>query len=692
MRRFFLGSALVTLCALPFTLESVEAGADDAPSQVRTIARGVAAGGIATDAAGRVYFTANNRIYRVSSGFEAAPDGRTAADSVPELVAGSGERGSLGDGGPAILAQLDLLIATSSGGTAANGNLSTDAFGNLFLADTLNHTVRRVDAESQLISSVAGQWATGTAEVATSRDPLRPALVALDVSGSVYIAGNSGLSRLDPSGAFTHIANVTNPVALAVSREGEFIAISVRGGEMIVVFERSDPEQYRPAFTWPATLETGIGSTAAGTGPFISAENGSVPNPRSDSFSGLAFDAVGNIYAAEKNANVVERLDFKTFGHVTIAGRGRVGYSGDGGPPLAAEFNAPGALVIDRDGNLFVADIGNLAIREVTHAATQGVTLTPNTFTFPNEPIGGSSVPEAFTLTNNSSAQVTGISIDFAGGSTPTDFTQSSTCATTLDASSSCMISVVFSPQAAGNRSAALHVADSDPSSPQTAALAGFADDYELALQSGNTDTLTIVQGSTANYNLAVVPDNTFSGTVTIQCPVGLPLDVACGLAAGTASNSSSGASGSSGPTTLPLNVTPGMPQNFTIALTTMAKNQAMVVAPVTQSPKLLAACLAILVFAVMANAFIAWRGRNRGSERRVGLDARSYTRLKPIGWALASVALMFLLVGCGSGSAPTLVTKPNPGTPAGTYHFDIIGSSQGASRGFTITLIVQTP
>jgi hypothetical protein len=692
MRRFFLGCALIGLCALPFRLNSVDAsaGTGDVPSAVRTVVRGVAAGGLTTNETGRVYFTANNRVYRVSSDSRSFADPRTVGDEALELVAGNGERGSLGDGGPAILAQLDLPIGGTHGGAAANGNLSSDSSGNLFLADTLNDSVRRVDAESQFISTVAGRSATGTAETVAPGDIPQPTLVAVDDAGNLYLAGKNGLSRLSPSGAFSLIATVINPVALAVSRDGNSIAVAVQDGEMLVLLERSGPARYLAAFSWPATSEARFGNAVDATGSPDSDENRSGLKPP-NSFSGLAFDAIGNIYVAEKNANVIDRLDIKSRSHERVAGDGRAGYSGDGSAPLFAEFNSIGALAIDREGNLFVSDTGNLAIREIAHAAVAtGVTLTPNTFSFPDEPIGGSSTPEVFTLTNNSSSQVTGISIDFIGGATPADFTETNTCATTLDASSSCTISVVFSPQAAGNRSAALHVTDSDPSSPQTAALAGFADDYELSLQSGNTDTLTVVQGSTANYNLAVVPDNTFSGTVTIQCPVGLPLDVSCGLAAGTASSASGGASGSSGPTTLTLTLSPGMAQNFTLALSTMAKNQAVAAPPATQRRQF-SASGAILLIAAMAAVIVARRARYRAKRLRAGLEPQPYLGFGMVESVLATVLLTFAILGCGS-STPTLSTKPNPGTPAGTYHFNVIGSSQGASRAFTITLIVQTP
>ena len=679
MHRFLLGCALIALCALPSMLDASDAvaGADDGVSTVRTVATGILAGGITADATGRIYLTANDRVYRLSSETGIGATGRATPDGPLELVAGNGERGSLGDGGPALLAQLDLFTQSSSGFPSANGDLAADNSGNLFLADAFNDTVRRIDAQSLLISSIAGRWATGPA---ADTDIGRPRLVAADASGNLYVATKDLLWRLDASDGPPQSYAMSNPVALAVSRDGTIVVAAIAGGDLLLVLQGVDLAHSRVTFT--ARPDGRLSNVAAQQSETEKRE-----------FSGLAIDTLGNIFAAEGDANTVSRIDAKTLNMTSIAGDGLAGYSGDGGSPLAAQFNVPGALAIDHDGNLFVADTGNFAVREITHAAASArVTLTPNTFTFSDEPTGGSSAPQLFTLTNDSSIQVTGIAIDFTGGSTPPDFTETSTCATTLDAGASCTISVMFSPQAAGNRSAALHVADSDPSSPQTAALAGFADDYELALQSGNTDTLTVIQGSTANYNLAVVPDDTFSGTVTIQCPVNLPLDASCALAAGSASSSSGSPSGASGPTTLALNVTAGTLQNFTVALSTMAKNQAIIdpsPGPRFHFPTQEAAT--VIIAAIVA-LFACLRIRQFSVEQQAARKGARYGRLGGVRFALATVMLVGAAAGCGGGGTPTLKTKPNPGTPAGTYHFNVVAASQGASRAFTITLVVQTP
>lgn len=678
MRRFFLGCCLAAVCILPLALGSVGAGlgrrpsagmiaaAATNPSITRTVARNVSAGGLAVDAAGKIYFTANDRLYRISSDMRIAADGRASADRSPNVIAGTGQRGFLGDGGPAALAEFNLLSTSASPSVSSNGNLSADLAGNLFLADTLNDTVRRVGADSNLISSVAGRWATGVNAAGASGEIVKPGLVAADTSGGLFIAGSDALWRLDSSAALSLIAAVMNPAALAVSRDGGTVAVALSGGKMLLVLERTDASHYRAAFTLPA----GAKIPESDPGLTQRRDGGEESDSAAPRFSGLAIDAAGNIFIAERTANVIQKVDRETLEIATIAGTGRAGYSGDGGAPLRAEFNAPGSLAIDRDGNLFVADLGNSAIREVTHAAAAaGVTLAPNTFTFPSEPTGGASAAQMFTLTNNSSTQVSGISIEFAGGSTPPDFSETSTCATALDAGASCNISVVFMPQVAGQRSAALHVSDSDPSSPQTAALSGFADDYGLAVQSGNTDTLTVLAGATANYNLAVVPDATFSGTVTIQCPLGLPANTTCALAPGTAS---SAAAASSGMTSLDLDVTAGTPQNFTMSLATTAK----VVAPYDptriQWPHFPARSGEILAIVTLLLLFAAWRKRKRA-----------------VGLAFSAV-LMIAAVGCSSSYSNTPKTTKNPGTPAGTFNLNVRGDSQGASRAITVTLIVQ--
>ena len=685
MRRSLFGMALLAFCALPYVLRSVEArgpgpqGTTNSTTQkptVRTLARDVLALGLGADDSGRSYFTANDRVYRFSADVHLAADGTAGANRGLEIIAGTGKAGYAGDGGPAAAAQFDF-----AGG--ANGNLAADSAGNLFIADALNETVRRVDSESQLISSIAGRW--GASANAAANAISNPSLVAADALGDVFIAGQNSLWRLNARGEATRIAAMISPQALAVSRDGETIAVAAGGGAMVIVYHSSDQASYAGMLAILAKADGGLanrvrrlGSTDQSFGPGAADENvGAGSRP----YDGLAVDVLGNVFIADEAANSIYRLDAKTLVLETFAGTGHAGYSGDGGAPLLAEFNSPGALTLDRDGDLLIVDRNNRAIREITHAADPaGVTLSPNTFTFPNEPTGGASTPEAFTLTNNSAVEVTGITIAIEDTATPADFTQTSTCATTLEPGASCTIDVVFMPQAAGERSAALNVTDSDPSSPQTAALAGFADDYELQLQSGGTDTITVIAGAEANYNLSIVPDDTFSGTVTVNCPVGLPLDTTCQLTMGTAASSSGLPGGATGPTSMSFSVTPGTPQNFYATLITQAKNQTRVVPGMREWPQFPAPRVLILAL-VLLETLLAWRWmrRLRKSVHRVAA-----------GFVAVALLMIFVAAGCGGKNTTTIIPVRNPGTPTGTTHLNVIANSQGATRAFTVTLIVQ--
>lgn len=128
-----------------------------------------------------------------------------------------------------------------------------------------------------------------------------------------------------------------------------------------------------------------------------------------------------------------------------------------------------------------VADLNRDGLPDIVGAATTGpvsvllqttVVFNPNNLPFGQQPLGTSSAPMTVTLTNTASVtlDITGITI---GGSDPADFSQTSTCGSTVNPGASCTISVTFAPQAGGSRSAALTITDSAPDSPQTVPLSG---------------------------------------------------------------------------------------------------------------------------------------------------------------------------------------------------------------------------
>ncbi len=669
MRRIALGCGLLLLGAV--ASNGWPAGAQNdsvtAPrSVVRTVARAIVASGVALDPQGGLDYAAMNRIARtipVSSG-----------NAVPLIAVGNGQRGSLGDGGPATSAQLDLAVARVTNSAAGSG-IAIDSAGNLFIADTLNDTIRRVDAETGVISSVAGKWAT----VVTPAGFERPTGVAADNGGNIYVTANNAVYRVDArTGAVAQIANVAGAASIAATRDGATIYVVSPSSASIFTISGT-------AFTANGASAISMFATVRDTHNFSSQTK--TAHVLTAAPSGIALDSRGEVFVSEASANLIEHLYLDRFGvaRVTrVAGTGVAGNSGDGGAPLAAQFRTPGALTFDRDGNLFVADVGNSAIREITNvspAASVNVTLTPNTYSFGDQLAGGASAAQAFTLTNNSANSVTNISVQFVGGATPADFTQTNSCAGGLAAGASCTIDVTFAPQASGQRAATLYVTDSDPTSPQTAALSGTGDDFTLAIPPSGPTEVTVLAGETGTFQIQAAPDAVFSGTVALNCPYNLPLQTTCTITTNPATT----------PPTLTL--TPGTgAQTYSIAFKTTIRSSTTgpgitSVGPMGKSnggskpqfPSGPAAGIAIGLMALLAAALSV-----------AAQDTSRRWLLKSAVPALLIGILLAIAPGCGSNTSSTYKQTIYTGTPAATYPMLVTATAQGATRSVNITLVVQ--
>jgi trimeric autotransporter adhesin len=326
---------------------------------------------------------------------------------------------------------------------------------------------------------------------------------------------------------------------------------------------------------------------------------------------------------------------------------------------VANRLRMPGDMVFDSDGNLYVADQGDRQILEFVALGqpANNISLAPTAFDFGREPSGGSTPVQAFTLTNNSGATLTGIGISFQGSNSG-DFQQNSTsCLTTLANNSSCAINVAFTPTTTGARSAALTVMNSVAT--QQATVSGTGDDYELSRAPGQIQSLTVVAGNTATFNLQATNDAVFMGTVTFECPGNLPAATLCTITPSSASFTG-----------------PSQTVPFMIALQTTSRTKVpgTEVPPLRELPRTppgalpfpVAVCLALLLSLVL----IILRRRAR---RPVGIYAVS---------VLVVVAAM--LGGCHHKSLTI------NGTPAGTTDLIVQGTAQNATRGVPIQLVVQ--
>ncbi len=497
-----------------------------------------------------------------------------------------------------------------------------------------------------VIRSVVGRWAgPSNFELAA------PAGLATDRAGNLYTAdaAASAIYALR-GGKLELMAQVAAPGAIAVDSAGTrvYVASPAQGRVFAVdtagVVGNSTANQDRRPDAGPTAGGIRVVAELAEQGP-----------------AGLAVDAAGNLFMADAVANVIRRIDARTAVSTIVAGTGATGDAGDGGPATRAELNAPTGLAFDAAGNLFVADEGNRSIREITslgpEQASGSVTLSPASVNFGDQLTGGTTASQAFTLTNGTSAALTGISLNFTGAN-PGDFSSTNSCGSMLAAMSSCHINVTFAPHSTGVRSATLSVADSDPSTPQTASVSGTGDDFELVPQSASSlTTLNIISGATATFMLAVKPDSIFSGKVTFICPSNLPAQTTCTFSPASVA------------------VTPGNSQNFTAAFATTL-HQVVPGANEQQFPApprgWLIAFAAIIVLVVCERDFL-------------GLGSCPSAARRGLALAIALGTALAFAGGCYKKKY-----KPVTGTQAGTYNLTISGTAQNASRGITVTINVQ--
>jgi sugar lactone lactonase YvrE len=269
-------------------------------------------------------------------------------------VAGNGTVGYSGDDGPATSAEL-----------SAPASVAVDAAGNLYIADTGNNRIRKVD-KSGTITTIAGNGSSGyygDGGPATSAE-LYPAALAVDASGNIYIANGNRIRKVDKSGTITTIAGngssgYSGDGGPATSAELSYpcgVALDASGN--IYIADAIDNCIRKVDVSGDITTVAGNGTMGCSgdDGPATSAEL-SAP-------AGVTVDAAGNLYIADCSNNRIRKVDKKGF-VTTIAGNGARGYSGDGGPAIDSELNSPTGLVMDTSENIYIIDTGNNRIRKV---------------------------------------------------------------------------------------------------------------------------------------------------------------------------------------------------------------------------------------------------------------------------------------------------------------------------------------
>jgi sugar lactone lactonase YvrE len=289
-------------------------------------------------------------------------------DGIITTVAGTGEPGFMGDHGPAVLARLDWP-----------GGLAVDDAGNLFIADTGNHAIRKV-APNGIITTVAGNGLEGYAGdggVAVDAELAYPTGVAVGTDGSLYIADyfNSVIRRVSSGGMISTVAgNGTvgfsgdgGPATLAALGMPGSITVDAQG---TLYFTDNCNNRIR------RVTPDGIISTIAGSGlEGYDGDGGRATDASLAWPTGIAVNSRGEVFVTDTFNHVVRMISVT--GIITTAvgngytnDNGLGGLAGDYGAAIRARLNEPYDVTIDRDGALYIADAGNNRIRKVVWPAS----------------------------------------------------------------------------------------------------------------------------------------------------------------------------------------------------------------------------------------------------------------------------------------------------------------------------------
>ena len=340
--------------------------------------------GLALDKNGNFYLASesDNRIYEIN------------AAGTLTIFAGTGARGYGGDNGPATSAALNSPVS-----------VAVDGSNNVFIADTGNLRIRRVDAVTHTITTVAGNGTSGSAGnggPATSAELSFPFGVYVDGSGNIFIselfpnliqevvaatgdiqivAGNGTQGYTGDGGPATS-AELGEPYAVSGDASGNIYIADATNSVIREVYCTNTAVVCTP----PVGLAANDINTVAGTGVACPSsttscgDGGPATSAQLNFPEGVFVDGSGNIFIADSGNSRIREVGVANRTIQTVAGTGTAGFSGDGGSAVSAELSNPFTVLVDGTGNIYIQDVGNVLIREVIAATGNIQTFAGNGF------------------------------------------------------------------------------------------------------------------------------------------------------------------------------------------------------------------------------------------------------------------------------------------------------------------------
>ena len=343
--------------------------------------------GIALDASGNLYATDswNNCVRKIST------------SGIISTIAGNGQSGYSGDGGPANMALLaspedvavdkigNIFISTGdrrirkialdgtistfagvgtmgysgNGGPAVNAefnspvSIALDDLGNMYVADCYNHVVRKINT-SGVVSTIVGTGVggySGDGGLATAAQLYNPIAVALDAANNLYITAEGRIRKVDQNGIITTVAGIQS---ITYSGDGGPATSAGLGFPQKISID-SDGNLYIACGIQRIRMvnSNGVISTIAGTGLTDYCGDGAQASKAMLFFpDAIAFDAQGSLYITDVANFRIRKV--ATNGIITtLAGNGIENYSGDGGLATLASLNGLSGIAIDGTGNVF---------------------------------------------------------------------------------------------------------------------------------------------------------------------------------------------------------------------------------------------------------------------------------------------------------------------------------------------------